>query len=103
MFVTLSEDIAAFVKELGGEVIFTRVTVTPAQVAQYDLPTAPPKPGDNRAFHGSTCQAEALAPDAMNRILQKAIEQRTDRKKLERVLRRERQARRELAAKLGAA
>ena len=41
-----------------------------------------------RVFHGSTCQAEA--PGAGR-----------DRKALERVLRREKQARRELAAKLG--
>ena len=82
MFVTLSEDITAFVRELRGKVVFTRVAVTPAQVAQYDLPTAPQKPTDKRAFHGSTCQAEALAPDAMNRILQRAIEQRTDRRAL---------------------
>jgi hypothetical protein len=38
----------------------TRVAVTPAQITQYDLPTAPPKEGDNRAYHGTTCQAEAL-------------------------------------------
>src|SRR5262249_18324967 len=31
--------------------------VTPTQVAQYDLPTAPPKPRDNGAFHGTTCWA----------------------------------------------
>jgi hypothetical protein len=71
MFVTLKEDVEAFVNELGGEVTFTRVAVTPAQVAQYDLPTAPQKASDKRAFHGSTCQAEALAPDVMNRVLQR--------------------------------
>jgi hypothetical protein len=48
-----------------------------------------------------TRQAEALTPDVMNQILRRAIEQRTDRKALERVLRRDRRARRELAAKLG--
>ena len=67
----------------------TRVADTPAQITQYDLPTAPPKEGDNRAFHSMTCQAEALAPDVMNQILRRAIEQRTDSKALERVLRRE--------------
>ena len=39
----------------------------------------------------------ALAPDVMNQILRRAIEQRTDHKALERVLK----APRELAAKLG--
>jgi hypothetical protein len=37
----------------------------------------------------------------MNQILRRAIEQRTDHKALERALKREKQARRELAAKLG--
>jgi hypothetical protein len=37
----------------------------------------------------------------MNQILRRAIEQRTDHKALERVLKREKRARRELAAKLG--
>jgi hypothetical protein len=31
MFVTLMEDVSAFVRDLGGEVIFTRLAVTPAQ------------------------------------------------------------------------
>jgi hypothetical protein len=43
----------------------------------------------------------ALAPDVLNQILRRAIEQRTDHKAPERVLKREKQARRELAAKLG--
>jgi hypothetical protein len=59
---------------LGAEVIFTRLAVTPAQIVEYGLPTAPQKLDDNRAFIGETCQAEALAPDAMNAILREAIE-----------------------------
>jgi hypothetical protein len=44
--------------------------VTPAQVTRLRLPTAPPKPTDNRAYGGSsTCQAEAIAPDEMARIV----------------------------------
>jgi hypothetical protein len=50
-----------------------------------------------RAFTGATCQAEALAPDVLAAILRDAIEARIDRRALDRVLKRERQVRRELA------
>ena len=57
---------------------------------------------DRRAFHGQTCQAEALAPDVLARILQHAIEERVDRRVLERVLKRERAERRKLVRLLRA-
>jgi hypothetical protein len=100
MFVILMKDVTAFVRDLGAEVIFTRLAVTPAQIAEYRLPTAPQKLGDNRAFIGETCQAEALAPDVMNAILREAIEQRVDKRLLQRVLKQERQARLELTRAL---
>jgi len=77
--------------------------VTPAQIREFDLPTAPPKATDNRAFTGQTCQAEALAPDVLANILRDAIEERIDRRVLERVQRRERRIRRELLRKLNGA
>jgi hypothetical protein len=94
------EDVAAFTRDLGGEVTFTRLAVTPAQIRRYRLPTAPPKPTDKRAFNGRTCQAEALAPDDLADILRIAIEERIDRAVYERVLRRERRVQRELIRKL---
>jgi len=57
MFVTMKADVEAFVSDLGGRVTFTRVAVTPAQVAQYALPTAPPQPaarGARRTFPGKS-------------------------------------------------
>jgi hypothetical protein len=102
MFVTLMEDVTAFAEDLGGEAIFTRVAVTPDQVRSHRLPTAPPKPSDNRAFHGMTCQAEALAPDVMNAILRAAIEQRINKAQLQRLLEQERQIRGELTDLLDA-
>jgi hypothetical protein len=101
MFLAFLEDVQAFARHLGGEATFTRLAVTPEQIARYRLPTAPPKRDDRRAFSGQTCQAEALAPDDLADILRSAIEQRLDRAAYERVLRRERQVRRELLAKLG--
>jgi hypothetical protein len=70
--------------------------VTPEQITRYSLPTAPPKPTDSRAFRGQTCQVEALAPDVLAQILRNAIEERIDHRALDRVLERERTARREL-------
>jgi hypothetical protein len=99
-FLAFLEDIAAFARDLGGDVTFTRLAVTPEQIAAYGLPTAPPKKTDNRAFSGRTCQAEALAPDVLANILRTAIEQRIDRRIYEQVLRRERKIRRELLKQL---
>jgi hypothetical protein len=99
-YIAFLEDIEAFARDLGGDVTFTRLAVTPEQIRQYGLPTAPPKATDNRAFTGVTCQAEALAPDVLAQILRDAIERRIDRRIYERVLKRERQVRRELLARL---
>jgi hypothetical protein len=93
--------IKAFTRELGGGVTFTRLAVTREQIAQYDLPTAPPKATDKRAFRGQTCQAEALAPDVLAGILRHAIEQRIGHRVLDRVLKRERAERRKLVRLLG--
>jgi hypothetical protein len=100
MFLALLEDVEAFARELGGNAKFSRLAVTPEQIARYRLPTAPANKDDKRAFHGQTCQAEALAPDDLAAILRTAIEQRLDRRAYDRVLRRERQVRRELLARL---
>jgi hypothetical protein len=66
--------------------------VIPEQIARHRLQTAPPKKDDNRAFHGETCQAEALAPDVLAGILRAGIEQHVDQRVLDRVLRQERGA-----------
>jgi hypothetical protein len=103
MFLAILEDIEAFTRELGGNVTFTRLAVTREQIARHDLPTAPKKSTDKRAFRGTTCQAEALAPDVLAGILRAAIEERIDRRIYERVLRQERTVRRELMTRLGGA
>jgi hypothetical protein len=96
MFLAFLEDVEAFARDLGGNATFTRLAVTPEQIWQYRLPTAPPKATDNRAFSGRTCQAEALAPDVLANILRTAIEQRIEQHIYERMLNRERRVRREL-------
>jgi hypothetical protein len=102
MFLAFLEDIEAFTRNLGGQATFTRLAVTPMQIQQYGLPTAPPKPTDNRAFAGQTCQAEALAPDVLAQILRQAIESRIDLNVLNRVKKREKQMQRQLLKQLGA-
>jgi hypothetical protein len=100
-FLAYQEDIKAFARELGGDVTFTRLAVTPRQIRRYDLPTAPKKSTDKRAFRGETCQVEALPPDVLADILRTAIEQRIDRRAYKRVLRQERAVRRDLMRRLG--
>jgi len=100
MFLALAEDVSAFAEHYGGSVTFTRLAVTPEQIEALDLPTAPPKASDGRAFTGQTCQAEAIAPDVLTQIVRAAIEARMNRAALNRVLRRERLMRRELQERL---
>jgi hypothetical protein len=100
LFLALSEDVRAFARALGGKVSFTRLAVTPQQIAAYALPTAPPKHSDRRAFAGETAQAEALAPDDLAAILRDAIEARLDHNVYEAVLRREELIRDQLVERL---
>jgi hypothetical protein len=95
-FLAYMEDIEAFTRELGGEIEFTRLAVTPDQIRDLRLPTAPPKASDGRAFSGQTCQCEAIAPDVLAEILRNAINVRTDRTALNRVLALEERERRRL-------
>lgn len=64
LYLALAEDVAAFAADLGGSVTFTRLAVTPEQINALDLPTAPAKATDRRAFAGATCQAEAMCSPA---------------------------------------
>ncbi|HEX9535843.1 MAG TPA: hypothetical protein VF924_10240 [Stellaceae bacterium] len=87
VFSSLAEDIEEFAAAYGGDVEFVRVAVTPEQAALYNLPSAPPKPTDNRRFEGNeTWQAEALDPRTLAEILTAAIEKRFDRALYEAVL-----------------
>src|SRR5215510_8854793 len=42
MFLAFLEDVEAFTRDLGGEATFARLAVTPEQIAEYGLSTAPP-------------------------------------------------------------
>jgi hypothetical protein len=96
LFLALAEDVQAFAADLGGDVSFTRLAVTPAQITTLGLETAPPKATDSRAFTGETCQAEAIPPDVLAQIVRDAVESRLDHDAYERVLEREREEQRRL-------
>jgi hypothetical protein len=99
LFLALKENLEAFAAHYGGFVAMTRLAVTPDQIKSLRLPTAPPKSSDNRAFRGQTCQAEAIPPDVLARIVREAIELRLDLKAYRRVLNRKKQIRRKLTAR----
>ena len=100
LFLALKEDVLAFAKPYGGTVEFTRLAVTPDQITELRLETAPKKTTDGRAFRGETCQVEAIAPDVLAQIVRDAIESRIDQTVFRRLLAREKRVRKELAAKL---
>jgi hypothetical protein len=81
VFSSLTEDVQAFAAGLGAASvpIFTRLAVTPLQIAELSLPTAPPKATDRRSFEGEeTTQVEAIPPDILVEIIRNAITGRID-------------------------
>jgi len=82
LYQAVSEDVEAFVdaEDGDGEVEFKRLAVTPEQAAQYDLPSAPPKPTDKRgAWSGSeTWQVEAFAPDDLAEVVRQGVRAELD-------------------------
>lgn len=73
----LAEDVTALVAGIDRRagVEFRRIVVTPEQIEQYSLPSAPQKVTDNRGeWMDSTVQAEALPPDILASEIRTAIE-----------------------------
>jgi hypothetical protein len=102
LFSCMAQDVASIAQDLGltGDIRFTRLVVTPEQMATYDLPTSPPKPTDHRAFEGETTQAEALPPDVVAIIVREAIEKRLDYAAFQAVLAAEAEAKLHLSRRL---
>ncbi len=93
LYLSLTEDIAAFTERLGGQFSYSRLAVTPEQIATLNLSTAPAKRTDNRAFRGYTCQVESIAPDVLATILRDAIQARIDPSAYYRAIKQEREDR----------
>lgn len=101
VFSSLREDVQAFAKQHGHVPVFTRLAVTPEQIAEYALPTAPAKKNDNRSFDGDgTVQLEAFAPDVLAKIVEDAVRSRLDDDAYQVVLAAEQDARETMTARL---
>jgi hypothetical protein len=102
MFSPVAEDVQAIARDLrlDTDIAFTRLAVTPAQIAALGLPTMPPKPTDRRSFSGETTQAEAIAPNVLADIIRGAIEERLDRATYDFILNAEMETRIVLSARL---
>lgn len=84
IYQSLVDDVTAFVLAdrpwANVTVDFERIALTSEQVAEHGLPTAPAKSSDSRSrrWLGETCQLEALAPDQIAALLDKAIASKLD-------------------------
>ncbi|WP_240611616.1 hypothetical protein [Roseovarius nitratireducens] len=83
IFDSVAQDVTAFVEadRPHGHVTvdFHRIALTRAQVAEYDLPTAPAKASTHsKNWNGGTCQLEALPPNIIADILKEALWQHID-------------------------
>jgi hypothetical protein len=84
IFDSIAEDARAFVRAdrtiMIPDILPVRVALTAAQVEEYELPTVPPKESDSRsaAWDGGTCHLEALAPDVLALVVEKAIREQLD-------------------------
>lgn len=100
-----AEDITAFCDDTDpGIVEFRRLAVTPAQIEDLALPTAPPKAGDRRGEQMTdTVQAEAIPPAVLADIVSHAITSLIDLDAYEQLLDIEAGERAELIAQVGGA
>ncbi len=95
---SLAADVKAFA---AGGVSFERVALLPAHIAEYDLPTAPPKANDRRGNNvKQTCQLEALPPDILAELVEEAICQYYDLAVFEKDLVEEQEERQQLIHRL---
>jgi hypothetical protein len=99
---SLDQDLRAFLVHYGGDIAFTRLAVTPAQIEALGLPTAPPKKSDKRAFTGETTQCEAIPARRLRQIVIDAIQDRLNLAEYQAQLERESVIRKRLTPKFEA-
>ncbi len=97
---SLAGDINGFLRDYSeAPATFIRTAVTPAQIAELELPGAPAKTTDNRAgFDELAVQAEAIAPDVLADIIRTAALEHFDEVILEEVMTEEEDERAEVIA-----
>jgi hypothetical protein len=75
---SLNEKLQRFASEKGIKVVFKLLGITPAQVKKYRLSTREPKrksPQDKTWEYDYACELDAMEPDAMRSLVEKAINQ----------------------------
>lgn len=103
---SLHEDVEAFLQHYrGGNYEMVRIAITPDQVDEYNLPTAPRNYDDNRgAFDEDwTVQAEALDPADLAEIVRVGIEANIDMRIWADAIKDEKKMRRSLVSRIGKA
>lgn len=84
--VDISRNVEARLREFApnGEMYFTRLAVTKAQIVEFDLPTRPTKKTDSRAktFSGQSVEVDAIPPPELRSLVQSAIERHVNRRAL---------------------
>jgi hypothetical protein len=98
IFRVFAEDAGAFCDALGADAVFTRLALTEEQVDLYRLPAAPPE-----MTGGLVVQAEALPPDVLADLVERAIRDRLDSDQFDAVAARSAAIRADFEAKLRAA
>jgi hypothetical protein len=83
------------------EIIFERVSVTPEQISNWNLPTRPTKKSDSRAknFGRISVELDAVEPSRLRRLVQTVIERHLPRKQFE-ILKAAEESERKLIASL---
>jgi hypothetical protein len=58
------------------EIFFERIAVTPAQIAEWDLPTRPTKKSDSRSknFGDISVELDAIDPNVLRGLVEQTIE-----------------------------
>jgi hypothetical protein len=74
----IARNVEARLREFAPEadLTFERLAVTPAQIAEYELPTRPTKATDSRTKSwtgGGSVEVDAIAPDELRRLVDEAI------------------------------
>lgn len=103
----LEEDITAFILQMSGSGTagFKRIAVTEDQVEELGLITQPRKATDNKPYAGIfgdtsiTCQAEAIPPNELARIVMEEVEALIDKDAHQEALDHEEETQTELSEK----
>jgi hypothetical protein len=99
----LEEKLTRFAEEDGIEVIFEQIAVTLDQIAKWNLPTRKPKresKADKKWSYLFACELDAISPDRVRELVDRAIVNHVDMKQLK-VLKAAEESERELLNALG--